>query len=262
MSTKNRLSNYAVLAAVPVAASAGYTTADIIHYGGPAIEVNRTDVETWTDTEDPIQGRFSGGVLSAFYGNGYPTASSAPAKAGNFAEHTENTASASFLYSERVRAASLAIFNNNSVSGVEFAINQKSSADAPKFLRRFEASSSIGAGDTSFQAGVLEIAATWSTFYVDASGQTFSSAGSSGEWALDGESESRYFAGFYGYSADLEADGYGWMDIGWDGTTLTIYDWAFNTDGTIHVASIPGGSGLAALAMGAAGLRRRRKRSA
>ena len=61
--------------------------------------------------------------------------------------------------------------------------------------------------------------------------------------------------------------GYGWMDVGWDGEGLSIFDWAFSTDGgiaagqTSEMTSVPGATGLAALALGAAGLRRRRNRS-
>jgi MYXO-CTERM domain-containing protein len=68
------------------------------------------------------------------------------------------------------------------------------------------------------------------------------------------------------WTMDMEDPDFGWIDIGWDGDTLTIYDWAINTNGSIHVGqtttAVPGATGLAALAMGAAGLRRRRKRAA
>ena len=87
-----------------------------------------------------------------------------------------------------------------------------------------------------------------------------------GEWAALGTDEMR---GFVGWGMD-SPDGttFGWMDVGWDGEVLSIYDWAFSTNGSIaagqtsEVSAVPGGTGLAALAMGAAGLRRRRNRSA
>ena len=89
-----------------------------------------------------------------------------------------------------------------------------------------------------------------------------STAFTTGDWLTDGE-EVRGIIGMAGMDV-----GEGWIDIGWDNDSLIIYDWAVNFDGQIvagqteAAAAVPGAGGIAALAMGAAGLRRRRKRTA
>jgi len=57
---------------------------------------------------------------------------------------------------------------------------------------------------------------------------------------------------------------YGWFDLGTqedqDGNlTFTIHAWAYSTGSILVPSAIPGGTGLAALAIGAAGLRGRRR---
>ena len=82
-----------------------------------------------------------------------------------------------------------------------------------------------------------------------------------GDWRTDGE-EMRGYLGFESGGAE------GWIDVGWDNDSLVIYDWAVNFDGQIvagqteAASAVPGAGGIVALAMGAAGLRRRRKRTA
>lgn len=82
-----------------------------------------------------------------------------------------------------------------------------------------------------------------------------------GDWRTEGE-EMRGYLGFESGGAE------GWIDVGWDNDSLVIYDWAVNFDGQIvagqteAASAVPGAGGIVALAMGAAGLRRRRKRTA
>ena len=88
------------------------------------------------------------------------------------------------------------------------------------------------------------------------------SSTSFGDWRTSDGEEVRGIMG----ATNGEAEG--WVDVGWDNGSLIIYDWAVNFDGQIvagqteAAAAVPGAGGIAALAMGAAGLRRRRKRSA
>ena len=83
-----------------------------------------------------------------------------------------------------------------------------------------------------------------------------------GDWRTSDGEEVR------GIIGATNGDAEGWVDVGWDNGSLVIYDWAVNFDGQIvagqteAAAAVPGAGGIAALAMGAAGLRRRRKRSA
>ena len=92
-----------------------------------------------------------------------------------------------------------------------------------------------------------------------------------GSTALAGGDEDSEVRGFLSFIADddgSEIQMCGWLDIGWDGDLLTIYDYAFILNDSIEAGqtssstAVPGAGGLAALAMGAAGLRRRRKKSA
>lgn len=88
------------------------------------------------------------------------------------------------------------------------------------------------------------------------------------------EGEQRGYVGFYLETLDPTGAplgfGIGWLDIGYDfdTNTLTMYDWAFNDDGDLYAghdtppASVPGPTGLLALAAGAAGIRRKRNRVA
>lgn len=57
---------------------------------------------------------------------------------------------------------------------------------------------------------------------------------------------------------------YGYFDVGYDWTTntVTVYSWSYDDTGapiTINPSVVPGGAGLAALSIGAAGLRGRRR---
>ena len=84
---------------------------------------------------------------------------------------------------------------------------------------------------------------------------------------------SRGERGFLGMSFDLDGETvFGWADISLsdDGLSLTLHGWAFEDSGAAILAGqtgdsstpVPGLGGLAALACGAAGMRRRRDRVA
>ena len=125
-------------------------------------------------------------------------------------------------------------------------------------IRRFSAGESVSASDVSLGTGALNaefnLGSSWG--WTSNSTTTFH-----GDWGGTGR-------GYAGFSPNWRNHNWaGWLDIGWDGNTLRIFDWAYaTTGGQISMGegatAIPGGAGLAALAIGAAGLRRRRKRSA
>ena len=98
-------------------------------------------------------------------------------------------------------------------------------------------------------------------------GSSHNSASSSSFGEFNGEDEERGYIGFF---METESSyGFGWLDIGYDfeSNTLTMYDWAFNDDGDLNAGHgppplVPGPTGLLALALGAAGIRRKRNRVA
>ena len=52
-----------------------------------------------------------------------------------------------------------------------------------------------------------------------------------GDWASLGLDEVRGYVGWGMETTD--GTNFGWMDIGWDGEVLSIYDWAFSTNGSL-----------------------------
>jgi hypothetical protein len=246
---QDRFARYMVLAAIPAGATAGYATADIIHYGGPAIEIGRSIVTS--GTSGSVQFRYSFGSGSILSGG-----SSGPMVGMNIGMHANATSSAGFSAQSNGQAAKIKL---NREFGSSLAIATMGYGLA----QRFNQSSTIGGSLSKLNPTIAKLAMTVSTTFVDSS-TSHSNFAQIGEWAVEDGAETRGYLGFAEIDNETgTAVGYGWMDIGWDGEMITIYDWAFNTSGSIHVgeiSAVPGGTGLAALAMGAAGLRRRRKR--
>ena len=107
--------------------------------------------------------------------------------------------------------------------------------------------------------------------YTDFSGAEWVSSANADGWLTDG----RRFLGFSVKDGNLTrtVNGFVEYEIDWDGSTLqfTIWNWAYNIDAPITMpanfqsgggGAVPGLGGLAALACGAAGVRRRRQRVA
>ena len=253
--TQARLTRYLTLAAIPAAGAAGHTTADIFHYGGPAIQITAANNFTSTGT--------------TFYG-------------GVFNDST-NIGARTLLYGRSLISESATKEDLYPMLGLvgnkEGSLNKASSPKGPKqgnfsdnkavllgdvywgvdsngVLKNFASGDMIssGAGFPKSDVGVLSI-----DVYATMNEEVVEDFRVGNFLTEDGEE----VRGYVGFARD--EDSFGWIDLGWDGTTLTIYDWAYNDDGTIlagQTVAVPGGAGLAALAMGAAGLRRRRKRSA
>ena len=266
--TKERMTLYGTMAALPVAGAAGYTTADIIHYGGPAIQVNYT-ASTFTSSSD------SDGFIyrSIYYGarsnNGadMKTGSWAPTEDTIFAGKIMRTHDSSSFYttsnSDYIRNYTVRDGAKAKLAGIVRSDQEVMFAVGQGMAMMFASGSIIsdGAAASTSPLAILALDLFWTS-----NGETIIDP-EYGNWLPDGESEVRGFAGFVVERDEgaQEARGFGWVDVGFDGETLTIYDWAYNTDGNIlagQTTAVPGGVGLAALAMGAAGLRRRRKRSA
>ena len=86
-----------------------------------------------------------------------------------------------------------------------------------------------------------------------------------------GLEEGRHFIGFrvvQDWDAEDLVFNYGWVDLSfdYDAGTLTVHRWAYETDAdtaaSIPGSVVPGPTGILALALGAAGIRRRRERVA
>ena len=245
---EKRLSHYAAIATVPVIGVAGATATsmagDIIHYGGPAIVIDRTMSTSYSGASTYIHMSYGfGGIFS-------PASTGSAGYAANFNVSKSNSS----MYINK-RGAKVAMNMGKSVSG--FAVG----TDGSGLLKMVSASQNIDLKNFNANSSIAKVAKSVSAA---SSMSSFSTrigdfaAGSAGE-------ETRGYIAFGIWSDDMDSPDFGWMDIGWDGDVLTIYDWALNTNGSIHVgqtSAVPGATGLAALAMGAAGLRRRRKRVA
>ena len=251
-----RLGRYAALASVPTLGAVGIGSvatlgtnlnADIIHYGGPAIEISRTDATSGKSTEGHWMA--SGGTHGIF-----STASTASRGAGG-----------NFYLSKQANEADDSLQKRKAALGMNFGDLDSThfiGTDAFKGLvEMYSADQLIGSSNFNAQSGYANLAKSFAF-----EGSKSSSSFSSGDWAI-GMGSGEEARGFAAFAVQDEGEmSYGWLDIGWDGDTLTIYDWALSTGGSIRAGqtaiAVPGTTGLAALAMGAAGMRRRRKRSA
>lgn len=231
----SRLERYALFAAIPtVGIGGGYALAgdSIIHYGGPAIEITRT----FTTSYDGMFFSSGSGAVPGFDMAGI-----------NVYEREVNDG-----VTKEIREAGFGA-DDNKYFGVseEFFGEMLQEGDQINGSGEWNESEVLIAGNKTVTSS--------------AGGTIFED--SVGDWALgDGAEETRGFLAFH--LEEGPDDMFGWLDVGWDGETLTIYDYAFNTDGSIAAGQtqastvVPGAGGLAALAMGAAGMRRRRKKSA
>ncbi|MCH2143836.1 MAG: hypothetical protein MK082_01680 [Phycisphaerales bacterium] len=242
--TENRLHLYATYAAVPTAGLVAGTSvagdSDFYHYGGPAIEITRNMSDTFEQAGSRSYVQY--GVFFGTLEGGSATVKNADFGMKNAAAQLRDL-EGDLLGSDRkaVMAAPNAAFGKKRVEDEGVLIDR----------------------NMSFKDNVAMLSASINsqTEFGDFERDQY------GSWQTDGEE----VRGFLALAGPLDGDGfegYGWMDIGWDGDTLTLYDWAVNFAGTIETgqtsasSAVPGAGGLAALAMGAAGLRRRRKRSA
>jgi MYXO-CTERM domain-containing protein len=252
-----RLASYVVMASLPAMGIAGAATSalvgEIIHYGGPAITIERTMSSSFS--EGGNWGRMqwgSGGIFA-------PDSDGSYGSAKNFAADKSQSSGKMFAHAQ---GAKLGVNFDLSTNMVALG----TTGEGKGFLRMVNASEQISKSNFNPNTNIAKVA--FSTTFHSSSG-TPGTSNRTGSWALDSEgNETRGYAAISFWPDDVDAPGMGWMDIGWDGHTLTIYDWAFNTDGAISAGdtggatAVPGGAGLAALAMGAAGMRRRRKRVA
>ena len=242
-----RLERYAAFATVPtigvmgahLCAGGGGGSEDFYHYGGPAIVIERTNQFSWTQTTGSDSG-FSYGVQKA-YGSEKLDEPDEP-KAFNGAISTTKA-------DGRSGTGRLGMIKGD---GIDFAWTRLDEGRQIDSNLKFSGSMGVLSGRfTSFS----ESGSVMDTVVI-------------GDWAVDSSGEEvRGFMALAGPSGDESYQGFGWIDIGWDGDVLTIYDYAVNFEGTIRagqtsLAAVPGAGGLAALAMGAAGLRRRRKQTA
>ena len=251
MSSNERLEHYIKYALVPtmgavtatLSAGGGEVPTGFYHYGGPAISVDRTFYSA-VPTSDVISA--SGGISAG----------------------TQVFATDGGLEIFKAFNVNANIFVRDYVSGSSGATTNFSKNGR---FARVEGEANFGsvllsAGqevNVKTKGGPNEglLASTQTKVERSGSSTYTSTQISKGDWRTDGE-EIRGFLGMENGGAE------GWIDIGWDNDSLVIYDWAVNFDGQIvagqteAAAAVPGAGGIAALAMGAAGLRRRRKRSA
>ena len=231
----SRLERYALFAALPtvgIGGSYAFAGDSILHYGGPAIEITRSFATSF----DNIFISSGSALVPGFDMAGF-----------NFYEREvkDNGVTKSFREagleadSDKYFGVTEGIFGEMLAAGDQISIDSREWAESEVILAGQK--SVTDSSTTIFQSTV-------------------------GDWALDdGDEEAR---GFLAFALDEENPMFGWLDIGWDNETLTIYDFALNTDGNIaagqtsSATAVPGAGGLAALAMGAAGIRRRRKKGA
>ena len=219
------------------------------HYGGPAITVDRTQYINISTNLPPgsevvsATGFLSAGVQFFATDGGFEVFSAINLDADVFIRSYKEGTSGPTEFNEKVGRVA-------GVAGPDIVGNQLLQAGDEIDVRSSKSSNGgILAADKSKAKGIDSKTLTSTAF-------------TTGDWLTDGE-EVRGIIGMAGMDV-----GEGWIDIGWDNDSLIIYDWAVNFDGQIvagqteAAAAVPGAGGIAALAMGAAGLRRRRKRTA
>ena len=239
-----RLQRYAMYAAIPAigtgAALHAGDTSDFLHYGGPAIVFER-------DMDYPAG--------SGSYGRG-PIAT-APFEALNINVTLPGSKSGP---SKQASGAVIRTTSGSSKKDTGIRMGNRAASEGPPWGAMLSLDETVGGGSTTFNYR--------SAFLAFRQTGTFKSQDltfSVGDWLTSDGDEVR---GYLGFNRAGEGLGTGWLDIGWDGDVLTIYDYAVNFVGGIKAgqteaaSAVPGAGGLAVLAMGASGLRRRRKRSA
>ena len=145
---------------------------------------------------------------------------------------------------------------------VAFTINNKksgfgkSSGGKSQHVRGFESGEAVDSMAKFFAGGKagLEVDVPGASIYIN-----------------KGLEEGRHFIGFRvveDWDAEELVFNYGWVDLSLDyeAGTLTVHRWAYETDAdtaaSIPGSVVPGPTGILALALGAAGIRRRRERVA
>ena len=227
----DRIESYVALAATP-AVIGGIATADIYHYDGPAISVTTNGVPS-------SSGADIGTFKNFIFGGGSFTFEVSL----EVAAYRNNS-------TEYGRAAGLWANNTGSSSEAGFvAINNGD--EGKKNAQRFSYSQKIAPSKMNIPDREVKIG-----------GSTEGSTTGKGEF--NGSGEERGYVGVFILGSDNQ-DRWGWLDIGYDfdTNTLTMYEWAFNDEGMLnagHLTVVPGPAGLFALAVGAAGIRRRRNR--
>ena len=231
------------MGAITATLSAGDVPTGFYHYGGPAVSVDRTFYSA-VPTSDVISA--SGGFTSGTH---------VFATDGGFEVFRALNVSFDFFVRDYKSGSSGPTSNLDKIGRVARIDG------AAKF-----GSVMLSAGqevDVNTKGGPKDglLASTKTAVQMNSTTTLNSTQFSKGDWVTDGE-EMRGFLGMENGGAE------GWIDIGWDNESLVIYDWAINFGGQIvagqteAAAAVPGAGGIAALAMGAAGLRRRRKRGA
>lgn len=137
----------------------------------------------------------------------------------------------------------------------------KGSSGIPK-VRRFNDGQQIDAGPTSWLSDALGAASI--NFQTKKGG---SANLGFGNWLNKTDEPVSGYMGFafVGSSAgdDLPPATYGWISLAWDGATLTIDGYAYESEAGVGIRAgtvpAPGAIGLLGLAAGAAGLRRKRQ---
>ena len=247
-SVRSRLERYTIMASVPTVGIMGSAALaaggdDFFHYGGPAIVLERGNFTSGTaQSGDQFWSRSFSEVglepfpMKAFNGRNYE----------NFGQGKSSWD----IIQAGIKGSSDLQFGATSADGFGRMVAEGDVIDGAGFFAREQ----------------IRVASTQdvNTFYNQGITRN-------GDWALgegNEDSEVRGFLSFIVEDDESEVQVCGWLDIGWDGDLLTIYDYAAFLGDSIEAGqtssstAVPGAGGLAALAMGAAGLRRRRKKSA
>jgi hypothetical protein len=230
----NRIESYLVLAATP-AVIGSIATAEVYHYDGPAISVSTNGLPsngaTWTYASFAVGG---GSLIGTIFMDVNAWRNGATSGYG--------------------RSAGFEAGGSSKVYGGFVAQEEKGSGGLKPNAQRFSYSAKMP-GKSNFPSPKAKIGGS-------------SHGDTSGFGDFNGEDEERGYIGIF--MDNKESYGFGWLDIGYDfeSNTLTMYDWAFNDDGDLYAghdtppANVPGPTGLLALAVGAAGIRRKRNRVA
>ena len=237
-----RIARYLALASLPTLGVTGIAAnADFVNYGGPVVS---------TDAITPLWENLLSSVGSTTT-YAIATTSDGIQLAGVHIE-TLNTSSSIVNRFARV-AGGLAIGSMG-----ELAIKSISNSSVQGFAYGEAITASNDWGNSN-----ARLANTWRSSATVSGSVLSSDGGYSGDWA-DGAGP--VYAGFRLDSGDGDGWMYGWILLEWDGTVLTMYDWAYDTSGKPvtagQTAPVPGLGGLALLAAGATGLRRKRKQHA
>lgn len=267
-----RFEGYLAFASLPVAAVAGTGLAEIIHYGGPAIRIDRDVHQTQSD-EGFYHGVHVGASTLGFANSGMGSlnARNVSVEVGlssNFAGVGAQVRMGRVvdLGFGDVSFAICGYASLGQIGGIAGSLLGGEISSFCNLLQRFDAGEAIGSkapGGFADSGAVAMSATGQATLF----GQTIADASfAAGGWTAADNVESR---GYAGIQLDLNGvDAFGWVEFGWDGDVMTIYDWAYDTTGgsiaagDVGATAVPGATGLAALALGAAGLRRKRKSNA